>query len=442
MLPFHELNGELTARASPTVLDLITAAFCAIAGVYATLRPGSDTATAAAGTSISISLVPPLCASGYGVGAAMGSISSGAALLFITNLAAIAVIGTLAFVAAGFGRVDVAALEQAELASDRRLTLANVVTGRMPSLFRSRGGKALRLLLPLAFMAAIYVPLRRALDEVEWQVTARAAVRAALADDELSIVQSRSRVERREVELALVIVGSTADGERARDRITASIQRRAGVTPHLEVYAVPDARAFAGLASTLLNTPPPPPPPAPPPPPPTPAAQLRAAQTVVRASLDELWPSALVGAPLRTEISAEPEAGLTVHVVWLGVALSPDAADSVRRALSARLEREVALRETVIPGAPLDRSAGDAALLAALPDALEASQALPDIAVCVERPPPITRPARGAALDRAFTASMDALLAQHPRVASAPGPAWRVRFVRGACATPTPTPTP
>jgi len=66
LLPFHELNSEISARTTPTVLDLLTAGFCALAGVYASLRPGSETATTAAGTSIGISLVPPLCASGLG----------------------------------------------------------------------------------------------------------------------------------------------------------------------------------------------------------------------------------------------------------------------------------------------------------------------------------------------------------------------------------------
>jgi uncharacterized hydrophobic protein (TIGR00271 family) len=56
LLPFHELNTEISTRSSPTVLDLTTAAFCALAGVYAALRPGSDTAATAAGTSIGISL--------------------------------------------------------------------------------------------------------------------------------------------------------------------------------------------------------------------------------------------------------------------------------------------------------------------------------------------------------------------------------------------------
>jgi uncharacterized hydrophobic protein (TIGR00271 family) len=64
MLPFHELTAEISARTAPTALDLFAAAFCALAGVYASMRPSSDVAATAAGTSIGISLVPPLCASG------------------------------------------------------------------------------------------------------------------------------------------------------------------------------------------------------------------------------------------------------------------------------------------------------------------------------------------------------------------------------------------
>jgi uncharacterized membrane protein len=38
-LPFRELTTEIAARTTPTVLDLVTAAFCAATAVYATMRP-------------------------------------------------------------------------------------------------------------------------------------------------------------------------------------------------------------------------------------------------------------------------------------------------------------------------------------------------------------------------------------------------------------------
>ena len=81
LLPFHEVNAEIAARTTPTALDLATAVFCAVAGVYAAMRPASDVATTAAGTSIGISLVPPLCVTGYGIGTSAWPIASGASLL-------------------------------------------------------------------------------------------------------------------------------------------------------------------------------------------------------------------------------------------------------------------------------------------------------------------------------------------------------------------------
>jgi len=67
VLPFHEITTELQARTAPSLLDLAVAAACALAAGYASLRADTDIATTAAGTSIGISLVPPLCAAGYGL---------------------------------------------------------------------------------------------------------------------------------------------------------------------------------------------------------------------------------------------------------------------------------------------------------------------------------------------------------------------------------------
>lgn len=186
LLPFHELNAEISARTSPTVLDLITAGFCALAGVYASVRPDSSTTTTAAGTSIGISLVPPLCACGYGFGTQAWPIAGGAALLFLTNLVAIVVVGTVSFVAAGFNRVSVVALERDELSQDvEESRIARALARRLSSVFESRWGPVMRFLMPFLLLAAVYVPLRQALDEVAWQVRVRAAVRASLAQPSL-----------------------------------------------------------------------------------------------------------------------------------------------------------------------------------------------------------------------------------------------------------------
>jgi uncharacterized hydrophobic protein (TIGR00271 family) len=102
LLPFRAITAELEARTVPTLLDLVVAGACALAAAYATLRTDTDIATTAAGTSIGISLVPPLCAAGYGIAMGNFAVSRGAALLFTANLSGILAIATALFVLAGW----------------------------------------------------------------------------------------------------------------------------------------------------------------------------------------------------------------------------------------------------------------------------------------------------------------------------------------------------
>ena len=306
MVPFHELNAEISARTSPTVLDLITAGFCALAGVYASLRPGSDTAATAAGTSIGISLVPPLCASGYGFGTSAWSVAGGAALLFLTNLVAIVVVGTVAFVAAGFNRVELATIEHEELVGEGKdAPIARALALRLSHLFESRWGSALRFLMPFVLLAAVYLPLRRALNEVAWEVRSRAAVRESIAKVRSRVVQSRVHVERHEIEVVVVLLGKTDDADVTRKRLKSEISHASGVVPHIEVLAVPDANAFAGLESTLIK-------------PhlvegqpvtalPTPDEQMNAARTRVRTTVESFWATTAAGEPLAIDTSVSSQ---------------------------------------------------------------------------------------------------------------------------------------
>ena len=74
--------------------------------------------------------------------------------------------------------------------------LTGAIARRLAGLFESKAGPALRFLMPLVLLAAVYVPLRRALDEVAWEVRARAAVQATLGREPGKVVQTRSRIER------------------------------------------------------------------------------------------------------------------------------------------------------------------------------------------------------------------------------------------------------
>jgi uncharacterized hydrophobic protein (TIGR00271 family) len=432
LLPFHELNAEIAARTSPTVLDLLTAGFCALAGVYASLRPGSDTAATAAGTSIGISLVPPLCASGYGLGTAMWPVAGGAALLFLTNIVAIIFVGTISFVASGFNRVNTVDLERAELAKDQKAVVTARIARRLAGLFESNAGPVLRFLMPLLLLAAVYIPLRQALDEVAWEVRVRAAVQATLAREQKEVVQSRVRVDRHQVDVRLVLLGTTAEGEAARERLDKVLREASGVEPHIEVVAIPDARAFAGLQSTLQTSRASLPSPAR-----SPAEQLELPLAVVRSHVNRLWPAAAAGDPVTIDIRTDAPGPLRVRVVHLGAALGPDAAESIGRSLGAALNREVELIDVAIPVDPLTRSEGDLKFVARVAEGVRSSRSIDDIDVCVVEPRPPGRGRRIVAGERELAEAVRDVLSDQPRATTVFGDEWQVQFVRGACTTST-----
>jgi uncharacterized hydrophobic protein (TIGR00271 family) len=429
LLPFHELNAEISARTSPTVLDLLTAAFCALAGVYASLRPGSDTTATAAGTSISISLVPPLCASGYGIGTGLWRVAGGAALLFLTNLVAIVVVGTIAFVASGFNRVGVVDLERVELEKGEDTPVARALARRLARLFETRGGPAFRFLMPFVLLGAVYVPLRRALDEVAWQVRVRTAVNDALARERAQVVHSRARVEHHSVEVVVVLLGKTSDAEAARSRLDSQIRQASGIVPRVEVLAIPDATAFAGLESTLqaphdlsvqsLAAP-------------SPDEQLETARARVRSAVRGVWPSAAVGEPLVIDVDTVKDA-LTLRVVHLGPTLGPDATEMFRKGVEAALERETALVDVPVPAAELTRGEGDLTFVSRVTSGVLATVGVPMVTVCVAEQAGPAGGRRPKKEDVELARAMGDVLAMHPRVTKTTGEEWSVRFVQGKC---------
>lgn len=430
-LPFHELNAEILARTSPTALDLLTAGFCALAGVYSALRPGSDTATTAAGTSIGISLVPPLCASGYGLGTGSWSVSAGAGLLFLANMVAIVLVATVAFIAVGFNRIDVAGLERAEFlrgdGGKDRVTWA--VSRRLEQLFEARWGHWLRLLMPFVLLAIVYVPLRRALDEVAWQIRVRTAVQATVESLPQRVVERRVRVGRREVEVLVILLGKNADAEAARARLDGQIREFSGVTPRIDVLAVADASALAGLES-ILHKPAAPLPPALP----SPAETLERSRSFVRTVLEQAWPARSAGAPLVIELEAGG-ALLGIRVVHLGRALDAPGREALERALTRELGQPVALSSVALPATELTREGGELRFIAELAAALRASAGITSVSVCAEHPPAPTGRRRADAEER-LSRTVRELLAEHPRVTLTAGTDWRVRFSREACPSP------
>jgi uncharacterized hydrophobic protein (TIGR00271 family) len=115
------IGNEIISRGNPSLLDLGVAIGAGIAGAYALTR--SKIGNALPGVAVAVALVPPLCVTGIGlafgahgvIDPASGlsqphsSLSLGAFLLFLTNLAAILFFGGFVFVWQGYGHWRAAA---------------------------------------------------------------------------------------------------------------------------------------------------------------------------------------------------------------------------------------------------------------------------------------------------------------------------------------------
>ena len=100
IMPIETVTPEMTARLSPSLLDLAVAVISGIAGAYAHAR--IEAAKSMAGVAIAVALVPPLAVTGIGLGWLDFAIALDALLLFLTNLAGIVLAASLTFLALGY----------------------------------------------------------------------------------------------------------------------------------------------------------------------------------------------------------------------------------------------------------------------------------------------------------------------------------------------------
>jgi uncharacterized hydrophobic protein (TIGR00271 family) len=94
-------NSQITSRTSPGILDLIAAVATGFAGAVALAR--RDVAAVLPGVAIAISLVPPLAVVGVCLGQGAFGLALGALVLFVSNLVALILAGTLVFTTLGYG---------------------------------------------------------------------------------------------------------------------------------------------------------------------------------------------------------------------------------------------------------------------------------------------------------------------------------------------------
>jgi uncharacterized membrane protein len=98
--PLRSIGDEITARVAPNLFDLAVALASGAAGAYAIAR--KDVASSLPGVAIAAALVPPLCVVGIGLAAADMPVAGGGGLLFITNLVAIVLAGSVTLLLLGF----------------------------------------------------------------------------------------------------------------------------------------------------------------------------------------------------------------------------------------------------------------------------------------------------------------------------------------------------
>ena len=94
-----ELTAEMASRGSPGLLDLVVAYASGMAAAYAIGRPGLSAALP--GVAIAASLVPPIATAGLALVAGELHLAAGSALLFFTNMVAIALGSATSLFAAG-----------------------------------------------------------------------------------------------------------------------------------------------------------------------------------------------------------------------------------------------------------------------------------------------------------------------------------------------------
>ena len=115
-------NSQISSRTSPGLLDMIAAMATGLAGAVALAR--KDVAAVLPGVAIAISLVPPLAVVGVCLGKGDVLLALGAGVLFISNLLAMVLTGSLIYAVLGYAEE---AIERDERSSRRRYTILVVL---------------------------------------------------------------------------------------------------------------------------------------------------------------------------------------------------------------------------------------------------------------------------------------------------------------------------
>ncbi|MBW9094880.1 TIGR00341 family protein [Microbacterium jejuense] len=158
-----ETNSQVLGRTSPSFMDLVAALATGFAGGFAMCR--RDLSAVLPGVAIAISLVPPLGVVGVCAGQGLWMDALGALWLFLSNVFALVIAGSIVFTLAGYARDP----GSSKVANRRR---AYVIVAVLTVI----------VAIPLAFNSVVSVALAR------WGVGIQQAVTEWVSDDDRAIV--------------------------------------------------------------------------------------------------------------------------------------------------------------------------------------------------------------------------------------------------------------
>lgn len=262
LTPFHSATAEILARTHPNLLDLGVALFSGLAGSIVVCRGGGGGGvTALPGAAIAVALMPPLCTIGFGVGAGFDwAIINGAALLFLTNLAAITASAFAVFYLIRMDapelrmKIDYSILEHA--ASDRLYKL--LVHTRLARTFGDIGKLRWRIMMLVAVLVALFIPLRQSLQQLREETVARTVANEAvqMIAPPGTIFTQQLDVTAQRIMLSMIVT-ETVPEERVREA-EKLLLRRTGKDVTLTVRKVASEDELALLRERFRPAPAPP----------------------------------------------------------------------------------------------------------------------------------------------------------------------------------------
>jgi uncharacterized hydrophobic protein (TIGR00271 family) len=228
LMPGIGLSHEILARGTPNVLDLLVAFLSGLAAAYALARPGLMGAMA--GVAIAAALVPPIGTTGICLAKGEYMVSRGAALLFGTNLVAIVLGASIAFMLIG--------VRGTRNSGGRKLWARRAIQG----LF------LLALLLAVPLASVLLGQVARKSDAALVVTPAlRHALGNTLADHATTLV-SLERAPGEEATL-LVVIAAEQPNPRLAGRLATVASERAGRQVKVQVLAIHYDWSIAAISS-------------------------------------------------------------------------------------------------------------------------------------------------------------------------------------------------